>query len=245
MNEQYDENMLQDDCDSEGTPKKVAKFIERTFSFLKDKKYAETVTWNRDGSIFIVKKIKEFADEVLWHFFGHRNLSSFTRQMNLYGFERCASEVDQCAFTHPLFKRSSSFSELAMIRRKKRCSKRRFEFSSTYNHAAFRLAAQEKSVKLWQIEKEPFGQNKIISQSYYQEGETHNLVQQLNESQPRELINSYYSESLQAEYFSVGAFIEELRAMRERLQRENEQEDLEPALMIRNLLIKQQMEDQN
>ena len=61
--------------------------------------------------------------------------------MNLYGFKRCASEIKQIGFMHPLFRQSSRYfhsslvlimnhpnsrRELAMIKRKKRVGDTRY-----------------------------------------------------------------------------------------------------------------------
>lgn len=92
------------------------------------------MSWNREGNGFIIQRPREFAEQVLTEYFGHKNLSSFTRQvkifilevsltsqkLNLYGFQRSACEVNQCAFWHPLFLKNSSPAQLSGIRRRKR-----------------------------------------------------------------------------------------------------------------------------
>lgn len=74
----------------------VSKFIEKTFRLLKvyrlslefliqneqENSLSNIISWNHNGSVFVIKRPQEFAEEVLSKYFGHKNLSSFTRQVS-------------------------------------------------------------------------------------------------------------------------------------------------------------------
>ena len=47
-----------------------------------DGKHSAYISWNKDGTMIIIKKPLQFAEEVLPVFFKHSNLSSFIRQVN-------------------------------------------------------------------------------------------------------------------------------------------------------------------
>ncbi|KAJ1797277.1 Heat shock transcription factor, partial [Coemansia sp. RSA 2399] len=48
----------------------------------------DLIRWSESGNSFFVKRREEFANEVLPRFFKHNNLSSFVRQLNMYGFHK-------------------------------------------------------------------------------------------------------------------------------------------------------------
>ncbi|ETW08163.1 hypothetical protein H310_02500 [Aphanomyces invadans] len=49
--------------------------------------------WCQGGTAFEIKKPKEFAHLMLPKYFKHSKLSSFVRQLNFYGFQKCKKEV--------------------------------------------------------------------------------------------------------------------------------------------------------
>jgi heat shock transcription factor 1 len=61
------------------------------------------VSWNEDGTAFIVKKVNEFSEHVLPKYFKHSNFASFVRQLNMYDFHKNRIENNENEFKHRLF----------------------------------------------------------------------------------------------------------------------------------------------
>jgi hypothetical protein len=61
------------------------------------------VAWQPHGRCFIVHKSKEFVDHVMPRYFRQSKLTSFQRQLNLYGFMRLTSGRDRGGYFHELF----------------------------------------------------------------------------------------------------------------------------------------------
>ena len=65
--------------------------------------YDHVVSWQPHGRCFMVHKPKEFVSEVMPLYFRQTKLTSFQRQLNLYGFCRLTSGRDRGAYYHELF----------------------------------------------------------------------------------------------------------------------------------------------
>jgi hypothetical protein len=65
----------------------------------------EIISWLPSGNAFIIKCPKLFVDRVLPKFFHQTKLSSFQRQLNMYGFQRIAKGPELGAYMHNLFRR--------------------------------------------------------------------------------------------------------------------------------------------
>lgn len=59
-------------------------FLTKTYQLVDDPVHDELISWNEDGSTFIVWKAAEFARDLLPKYFKHNNFSSFVRQLNTY-----------------------------------------------------------------------------------------------------------------------------------------------------------------
>jgi len=66
---------------------------------------ATIVSWLPHGRAFIVRKPKVFTSEIMHNYFRQSKLTSFQRQLNLYGFRRITQGVDAGAYYHELFLR--------------------------------------------------------------------------------------------------------------------------------------------
>jgi len=72
----------------EGGGEKRLPFIRATFSMANSTQHADAVGWTPNGLGIEVRNVSKFCEHVLPHFFKHNNLSSFVRQLNMYGFEK-------------------------------------------------------------------------------------------------------------------------------------------------------------
>ncbi|KAL1327145.1 hypothetical protein HN51_037233 [Arachis hypogaea] len=85
-------------------PRCPAPFLLKTYDLLEESgNGGKIVSWNGDGSGFIVWSPAEFSDLTLPRFFKHNNFSSFIRQLNTYGFKKISSK--RWEFKHEKFQR--------------------------------------------------------------------------------------------------------------------------------------------
>lgn len=75
------------------------------------------IHWTAEGDAFCVENPSEF-EKTLPDFFRAKNLGSFVRQLNMYGFRKVRSANTVHVFTHPYFKKDRA-ADLGLIRRKR------------------------------------------------------------------------------------------------------------------------------
>ncbi|XP_023640748.1 heat stress transcription factor B-3 [Capsella rubella] len=63
-------------------------FLVKTYKVVEDPTTDEVISWNEDGTGFVVWQPAEFARDLLPTLFKHCNFSSFVRQLNTYGFRK-------------------------------------------------------------------------------------------------------------------------------------------------------------
>ncbi|XP_010940869.1 heat stress transcription factor B-2b [Elaeis guineensis] len=78
-------------------------FLTKTYQLVDDSSVDDIISWNDDGSAFIVWRPAEFARDLLPKYFKHNNFSSFVRQLNTYGFRKIVS--DRWEFANDCFRR--------------------------------------------------------------------------------------------------------------------------------------------
>ncbi|PKU64434.1 Heat stress transcription factor B-2b [Dendrobium catenatum] len=91
-------------------------FLAKTYQLVDDPTIDDVISWNDDGSTFVVWKPVEFARDLLPKYFKHNNFSSFVRQLNTYGFKKIVP--DRWEFSNDSFKRGKKWLLCEINRRK-------------------------------------------------------------------------------------------------------------------------------
>ncbi|KAJ6339207.1 hypothetical protein OIU77_007210 [Salix suchowensis] len=78
-------------------------FLTKTYKIVDDHTLDDVISWNEDGSSFIVWDPTLFSRDLLPKFFKHSNFSSFVRQLNTYGFKKVVA--DRWEFSNECFRK--------------------------------------------------------------------------------------------------------------------------------------------
>uniref|UniRef100_G1TSK3 HSF-type DNA-binding domain-containing protein n=1 Tax=Oryctolagus cuniculus TaxID=9986 RepID=G1TSK3_RABIT len=97
--------------------KSIPSFLAKLWSLVEDPALDELVCWSQSGQSFYIMDEQIFSKEVLPKYFKHNNMSSFVRQLNLYGFRKVISfdsvfhvkeKKNMQEFQHPFFQKGKT-----------------------------------------------------------------------------------------------------------------------------------------
>lgn len=91
-------------------------FPLKLHNLLDSNQWSDIISWQPHGRCFLLHKPKEFLSEVMPQNFRQTKLTSFQRQLNLYGFCRLTSGRDKGGYYHELFLRGKPLLCQRMVR---------------------------------------------------------------------------------------------------------------------------------
>ncbi|ESW17589.1 hypothetical protein PHAVU_007G251900 [Phaseolus vulgaris] len=113
-------------------------FLLKTYMLVEDASTNDVVSWNDDGTTFVVLQPAEFARDLLPTLFNHCNFSSFLRQLSTYGFRKVATS--RWEFCNERFRKGEK-ELLCQIRRKKSRVRKRQHTSNIDEDERFLVSA--------------------------------------------------------------------------------------------------------
>ena len=72
-------------------PPQNAIFIHKLYQILEDDSLHDLIWWTPSGSSFMIKPVERFS-KALATYFKHTNITSFVRQLNIYGFHKVSHD---------------------------------------------------------------------------------------------------------------------------------------------------------
>ncbi|XP_067142548.1 heat shock factor protein-like [Centruroides vittatus] len=86
-------------------------FIAKLWKIVEDPETDDLISWGSDGTSFVIKNQTRFSKELLPLYFKHGNMTSFVRQLNMYGFRKMTNiaqsglhhENEEIEFYHQYF----------------------------------------------------------------------------------------------------------------------------------------------
>lgn len=95
-------------------PLKLHELLEK----VEEEGHQKIVSWQPHGRAFVVREPKKFVADLMPRFFRQTKLTSFQRQLNLYGFSRLTRGPDAGGYYHELFLRGKPQLTRRMVRTK-------------------------------------------------------------------------------------------------------------------------------
>ncbi|KAF8092797.1 hypothetical protein N665_0401s0044 [Sinapis alba] len=106
-----------DGVESSSSSSSVAPFLRKCYEMVDDSSTDSIISWSTNGdNSFVISDTTVFTAQLLPKYFKHSNLSSFIRQLNIYGFRKV--DADRCEFANDGFVRGQKELLKNVIRRK-------------------------------------------------------------------------------------------------------------------------------
>ncbi|XP_030065642.1 heat shock factor protein 3 [Microcaecilia unicolor] len=95
----------------------VPAFLTKLWTLVEDPSNDDVICWSWNGQNFSILDEQRFAKEIIPKYFKHNNISSFIRQLNMYGFRKVVSlenglikpeKGSALEFQHPFFKQGKA-----------------------------------------------------------------------------------------------------------------------------------------
>ncbi|KAK2644065.1 hypothetical protein Ddye_019260 [Dipteronia dyeriana] len=114
------------------TTKNPTPFLSKTYDLVeegdhhggsnddREKGNTKIVSWNAEGTGFVVWSPAEFSELMLPKYFKHNNFSSFIRQLNTYGFKKTSPK--KWEFKHEKFRKGCRQMLVEITRKRSDCS---------------------------------------------------------------------------------------------------------------------------
>ncbi|CAK94280.1 unnamed protein product (macronuclear) [Paramecium tetraurelia] len=83
----------------------VPSFLIKTYEILENDSLSHLISWNSEGTAFIVYNPNELSSQVLANYFKHKNYPSFLRQLNMYNFKKTRNQYGFSEFRHKWFRK--------------------------------------------------------------------------------------------------------------------------------------------
>jgi len=91
----------------------VPAFLSKLWKMVDNPESDDLVAWTNSGSSFVILDQMQFSKMILPYYYKHSNISSFIRQLNMYGFHKISgvesgslkSEEESLEFAHQFFLR--------------------------------------------------------------------------------------------------------------------------------------------
>lgn len=115
-------------------------FLLKTYMLVEDPATDGVISWNTDGTAFVVWQPAEFARDLLPTLFKHSNFSSFVRQLNTYGFRKAAT--NRWEFCNNKFRKGEK-EKLGEIRRRKAWANKQQQQPATTTQANHQEYSEE------------------------------------------------------------------------------------------------------
>jgi hypothetical protein len=96
------------DVSSTVAPKRFPSTLHLMLQNVEEEGLAFIISWKAHGRAFKIHKAPELKEKILCKYFNHTKISSFHRQLNLYGFSRITQGCDKGAYYHELFLRGKA-----------------------------------------------------------------------------------------------------------------------------------------
>ena len=101
--------------------KKSQSFLSKLYDILNNHNYNNVISWDKDGKKVVISDVEKLCKDILPKFYKHRNLSSFIRQLNLYGFHKYKGIMESLEiYEHETFNKNITKEEIKQITKKAR-----------------------------------------------------------------------------------------------------------------------------